>query len=105
LLKGAIVASAIAGFVISEGAGTVATAADSQHFKQGLKELGDGDLERGTQELIGPGDGVYSNSFCADLVDKGFPKAAILFEQEFRRLMTKADNTLSRPGIIPITKK
>ena len=95
LAVGAILATWASG-ALSEAQGALAVAADSQHFRNGIRALSEGNLALADREFFGPGDARGSYSFYADLVDKGLHKPAAWFEIEYYKALEEARNRLRR---------
>jgi hypothetical protein len=108
LIKAAAIASGVVGWLVSDGTGALAAAADSPHFKNAIGALADGDLALADRELFGEGNARYSDCFYQELVDKKLEKIAILFEEFYQKKMEKIDGSLSvlerKTGIIPSDK-
>jgi hypothetical protein len=108
LIKAAAIASGIVAWLVSDGTGALAAAADSPHFKNAIGALADGDLALADRELFGEGNARHSNCFYQELVDKKLEKIAILFEEFYQKKMENIDGSLSvlerKTGIIPSDK-
>lgn len=96
-IKGALVISAIGGWVVYDTPKAMAVAADSPHFKNAIQALSEGDLPRAERHLFGAGNAWGSNCFYQELVDKVDPKYAILFHEAFYAKLKEINQRCESP--------
>jgi hypothetical protein len=72
--------ASLAPSALLEGAGAIAFAADNRNFRDGLRALAEGDPDTAYNAFFGQ---TGEEGFYGDLVDKGFPRAALLFRDRY----------------------
>lgn len=97
VIKGAMIASAISGWVVFDSQQALAVAADSQHFKAAIQAMSEGDMVGAERHLFGEGNAYQSNCFFADLVNNKLEKIALLFHDWYYKQTKGFDNRLDHP--------
>ena len=90
LKTGAAIAGVIGAFVVGEAKGALDVASTSPNFRNAVGALSQGDLAAADRYMVGAGNARNSNSFTADLVDRGYPHAALEVESRWAEAVQQA---------------
>ncbi len=99
VMKGVMIVSAIGGWLVYDTPKAMACTAESQHFKNAIKSLSEGDLPRAERDLFGEGNAWGSNCFYQELADKVDPKYGILFHEAFYAKLKEINQRCDSPFI------
>jgi hypothetical protein len=83
--------ASLASSALLEGAGAIAFAADNRNFRDGIRALADGDPDTAYNAFFGQ---TGEEGFYGDLVDKGFPRAALVFRDRYLEAAERAQENI-----------
>ena len=97
VIKGAMIVSAIGGWILYDTPNAMACASESNHFRMAMKSFSIGEISKAECHLFGAGNSLGSNCFYQELMDKVDPKFAILFREGYYAKIEEINRQCENP--------